>query len=91
MIQDVSIIHNLNFNSDHKMVRAKLTSKYIKKKRMPHNDSPSFTYTYRNDQLSTSLKESLKHIRGRNNKSNQNTKRRQNPRDRSNNERTTKS
>ncbi|CAG4937562.1 unnamed protein product [Colias eurytheme] len=33
IIKDVSIIHNLNFNSDHKMVRATLTGTPIKNKR----------------------------------------------------------
>ena len=64
MIQDVSIIHNLNFYSDHRMVRATLTSTPIKQKRWFHNDyhygttffSP-LRYIHDGDQLTTSFKE----------------------------------
>ncbi|CAH2096957.1 unnamed protein product [Euphydryas editha] len=54
-IKDISIIHNLNFNSDHKMVRAKLTGTKIKTKRQFRTDNISIVCTGNTTQLMNNL------------------------------------
>ncbi|GBO99235.1 FERM domain-containing protein 5 [Eumeta japonica] len=64
MFQDVSIIHNLNFYSDHKMVPARLTSTLTKRKRMFHNESSPSVYIFYGDQLKTILEEPIEKNKG---------------------------
>ncbi|XP_045457584.1 uncharacterized protein LOC123667789 [Melitaea cinxia] len=58
-IKDVSIIHNLNFNSDHKMVRAKLTGTKIKTKRQFRTDNSSILCTGNITQLISNLQKEI--------------------------------
>ncbi|XP_023936149.2 craniofacial development protein 2-like [Bicyclus anynana] len=57
--KDVSVINNLNFNTDHRMVRATLAGTRSKEKRPFHNKYSTIQYTGNTELLLNNLKTSL--------------------------------
>lgn len=53
--KNVSIVQNLNFNSDHRMVRATLTGRHIQKNRRWQSDSSALMCTGNSDMLTNKL------------------------------------
>lgn len=58
--QNITIISNLNFNTDHRMVRVTLTGRRPKKLRKFHNKCTTIEYTGNTDLLLENLQTSLK-------------------------------
>lgn len=57
IIKDVSVIHHLNFNSDHKMVRAKLTGTKVKTKRQFRTNNSTIVCTGNTTQFLNNLQD----------------------------------
>lgn len=65
VFKDLSIIHNLNFNSDHKMIRATLRGTHIKKSRRLQTKSVPYVSINNEAEIKNNLKEILDRSEGK--------------------------